>query len=139
MAQRRPENHMRLLPPSCPERANAPREAPLPSKLRCAQKTPSLFPFLFPFVLGQSDPMSCTRCVFPSSRSCSTLPFIFTPLPPAMNDSLGEAPFLHQKAIATIHSSPALVSLISLCCVTLEKPLRSRTCFFFPRSLLLFL
>lgn len=76
-------------------------------------------------------PLSCTRCAFPWSRSSSTLPFIFTPLPPAMNDSLGEAPFLHQKAVATIHHSPASISLISPCCVTLETPLRSRTCFIF--------
>lgn len=45
------------------------------------------------------------------------------------------------ESFATIHYSPASISLISLCCVTLEKPLRSRTCFFFfsTLSLLLFL
>lgn len=41
------ENHMRLLPPSCPARVNAPKEAPLPSKLRCAQELLLLFPFRF--------------------------------------------------------------------------------------------
>lgn len=35
------------------------------------------------------------------------------------------------ESFATIHYSPASISLISLCCVTLEKPLRSRTCFSF--------
>lgn len=35
------------------------------------------------------------------------------------------------ESFATIHYSPASISLISLCCVTLEKPLRSCTCFFF--------
>lgn len=35
------------------------------------------------------------------------------------------------ESFATIHHSPASVPLISLCCVTLETPLRSRTCFLF--------
>lgn len=39
------------------------------------------------------------------------------------------------ESFATIHYSPASISLISLCCVTLEKPLRSCTCFFFFHAL----
>lgn len=41
------ENHMRLLPPSYPVRVNALKEAPLPSKLRCAQELLVFFPFRF--------------------------------------------------------------------------------------------
>lgn len=108
------------------------------SKRRYAKQLILFFPFVS-FCVGPIWPLSCTRCAFPWSRSPSTLPFIFTPLPPAMNDSLGEAPFLHQKALQLYTYSPASISLISLCCVTLEKPLRSRTCFFFFSTLPLLL
>lgn len=77
---------------------SAPREAPLLSKRRYAKQLILFFPFIS-FCVGPIWPLSCTRCAFPWSRSPSTLPFIFTPLPPAMNDSLGETPFLHQKAL----------------------------------------
>lgn len=66
------------------------------------------FSLFVSFCAGPIWPLSCTRCAFPWSRSPSTLPFIFTPLPPAMNDSLGEAPFLHQKKLCNHTLQPSL-------------------------------
>lgn len=90
---------------------SAPIEALLLSKRRYAKQLILFFSFVS-FCVGPIWPLSCTRCAFPWSRSPSTLPFIFTPLPPAMNDSLGEAPFLHQKALQlyTIAQPPFLWS-----------------------------
>lgn len=132
--------HTLYLLHSVPLCTNAPTEAVLLSKQRHAKTTRSLF--LFPFLLSGSNltPVLHQVCI-------SLIPFSFNPplriyTPAARNEWFtlrGSLP--PSESFATIHHSPASVPLISLCCVTLETPLRSRTCFLFfhAPSLALFL
>lgn len=112
---------------------SAPIEALLLSKQRYAKQLILFFSFLL--CRANLTPVLHQVCI-------SLIPLSFNPplhiyTPAARNEWFtwrGSLP--PSESFATIHYSPASISLISLCCVTLETPLRSRTCFFFfPRSL----
>ena len=103
------------------------------SKRRYAKTTHSLFfPFRFLLCGANLTPVLHQVCI-------SLIPLSFNPplhiyTPAARNEWFtwrGSLPPSEKKSFATIHYSPASISLISLCCVTLEKPLRSSYLVFF--------
>jgi len=114
---------------------NVPIEVVLVSKRRYAKQLIPFFVFRFLLCRANLTPVLHQVCISLIPLSFNPPLYIYTPA--ARNEWFtwrGSLP--PSESFATIHYSPASISLISLCCVTLETPLRSLTCFFFfPRSL----